>query len=39
MLKSSVVSYPDRGNYGNSRYRGNCTGHTGLRLEVLANDD
>lgn len=27
MLKSSVVSYPDRGHYGNSRYRGNCTGH------------
>jgi hypothetical protein len=27
MLKTSVVSYPDRGNYGNSRYRGNCTGH------------
>ncbi|SIQ99711.1 DNA adenine modification methylase [Aquipseudomonas alcaligenes] len=26
MLKSSVVSYPDRGHYGNSRYRGNCTG-------------
>lgn len=27
MLKSSVVSYPDRGAWGNSRYRGNCTGH------------
>src|SRR3990167_6308376 len=27
MLKTSVVSYPDRGNYGNSRSRGNCTGH------------
>ena len=22
----SIVSYPDRGNYGNSRYRGNCSG-------------
>ncbi len=27
MLKSSVVSYPDRGSWGDSRYRGNCTGH------------
>jgi hypothetical protein len=27
MLKNSVVSYPDRGAWGNSRYRGNCTGH------------
>lgn len=26
-MKSSVVSYPDRGHYGNNRYRGNCTGH------------
>ena len=24
---SSVVSYPDRGPWGNARYRGNCTGH------------
>lgn len=23
---NSVVSYPDRGNYGNNRYRGNCSG-------------
>lgn len=23
----SVVSYPDRGHYGQNRYRGNCTGH------------
>jgi len=23
----SVVSYPDRGPWGDSRYRGNCTGH------------
>lgn len=22
----SVVSYPDRGNYGKSSYRGNCSG-------------
>lgn len=27
MLTHSVVSYPDRGKWGNSRYRGNCTGH------------
>lgn len=27
MLKNSVVSYPDRGRWGNPRYRGNCTGH------------
>lgn len=26
MFNSSVVSYPDRGPYGNSRYRGNTTG-------------
>lgn len=26
MFKSSVVSYPERGHYGNSRYRGNTTG-------------
>lgn len=26
-FQSSVVSYPDRGHWGNSRYRGNCTGH------------
>lgn len=25
-FNSSVVSYPDRGHWGNSRYRGNCTG-------------
>lgn len=24
---SSVVSYPDRGHWGNNKYRGNCTGH------------
>ena len=23
----SIVSYPDRGPWGNSRYRGNCSGH------------
>lgn len=22
----SVVSYPERGQYGNNRYRGNCSG-------------
>ena len=22
----SVVSYPDRGSYGNNKYRGNCSG-------------
>ncbi|MCK5530284.1 MAG: DNA adenine modification methylase [Halopseudomonas aestusnigri] len=27
MLKSSVVSYPNRGKWGSSSYRGNCTGH------------
>jgi len=27
MLTHSVVSYPNRGNFGDSRYRGNCTGH------------
>lgn len=27
MFDNSVVSYPDRGKWGNSRYRGNCTGH------------
>lgn len=26
-MKSSVVSYPDRGKYGKSSYRGNCSGH------------
>lgn len=25
-FNSSVVSYPDRGHWGDSRYRGNCTG-------------
>lgn len=24
---TSVVSYPDRGHWGNNKYRGNCTGH------------
>ena len=23
----SIVSYKDRGNFGNSKYRGNCTGY------------
>jgi hypothetical protein len=23
----SIVSYPDRGKWGNNKYRGNCTGH------------
>jgi len=27
MFANSVVSYPDRGKWGSSRYRGNCTGH------------
>ncbi|GIU40867.1 hypothetical protein TUM3794_19790 [Shewanella colwelliana] len=27
MFTNSVVSYPNRGNFGNNRYRGNCTGH------------
>lgn len=27
MFKSSVVSFPDRGPWGKSNYRGNCTGH------------
>jgi len=26
-LSSSVVSYPDRGKWGNARWRGNCSGH------------
>ncbi len=27
MFKNSICSYPDRGPYGKSSYRGNCTGH------------
>lgn len=27
MFQSSVCSYPDRGSYGKSNYRGNCSGH------------
>ncbi len=27
MFHNSVCSYPDRGSYGKSNYRGNCTGH------------
>jgi len=27
MLKSSILSYPDRGPYGDSKFRGNTTGH------------
>lgn len=27
MFQTSICSYPDRGAYGNSKYRGNCTGH------------
>lgn len=27
MFANSVVSYPDRGRWGNAKYRGNCTGH------------
>lgn len=27
MFKQSVVSYPDRGPWGNRAYRGNCSGH------------
>ncbi|APC19417.1 DNA adenine modification methylase (plasmid) [Pseudomonas frederiksbergensis] len=27
MFNSSVVSFPDRGPWGKSNYRGNCTGH------------
>lgn len=26
-FSNSVVSYPDRGHWGNSKYRGNCSGH------------
>lgn len=26
-FQSSVVSFPDRGHWGNAKYRGNCTGH------------
>jgi hypothetical protein len=26
-MQKSIVSYPDRGQWGNSSYRGNCTGH------------
>lgn len=26
-LTGSIVSYPDRGQWGNNKYRGNCTGH------------
>ncbi|WCF11648.1 hypothetical protein NDS46_30340 (plasmid) [Paenibacillus thiaminolyticus] len=26
-ITSSVLSYPDRGHWGNNNYRGNCTGH------------
>ncbi|MGP9780482.1 DNA adenine modification methylase [Psychrobacter sp. PG1] len=26
-FQNSVASYPNRGNYGKSSYRGNCTGH------------
>lgn len=27
MFQNSVVSFPDRGHWGRSNYRGNCTGH------------
>jgi hypothetical protein len=27
MFKTSICSYPNRGHYGQSAYRGNCTGH------------
>ncbi|WP_282109338.1 DNA adenine modification methylase [Shewanella algicola] len=27
MFTNSIVSYPDRGPYGNRQYRGNCTGY------------
>lgn len=27
MFTSSIASYPDRGPYGNNKYRGNCSGH------------
>ena len=27
MFTSSIASYPDRGPFGNNKYRGNCTGH------------
>lgn len=26
-FQSSVISFPDRGNWGNAKYRGNCSGH------------
>ena len=36
---SSVVSYPDRGHYGNSKYRGNTTGHIIVQfLETFHTD-
>lgn len=27
MFESSVISYPNRGQWGNNKYRGNCSGH------------
>jgi len=27
MFNGSVVSYPNRGRWGNNKYRGNCSGH------------
>lgn len=26
-FKTSIASYPDRGHWGNNKYRGNCSGH------------
>lgn len=26
MIKGTIVEYPDRGNYGDNKYRGNCSG-------------
>jgi hypothetical protein len=28
----SILSFPDRGPWGNSRYRGNCSGHVYKRI-------
>jgi hypothetical protein len=28
----SILSFPDRGPWGNSQYRGNCSGHVYKRI-------
>lgn len=35
----SIVTYPERGNYGNSRYRGNATGKLLLDLHKVYKFD